>query len=106
MHDKNVRKRLLSMAGQASQTVAKPGLTRNKMLLCVWWDWKGYEGIIANEKADELAKTGALEKQIGPEPFCELPKCMAQLTLQTYCNYHTLIRWRQLPGMNHSRVLI
>ncbi|CAH2226510.1 jg57 [Pararge aegeria aegeria] len=30
-----------STAGQASQTVAKPGLTRNKMMLCVWWDWKG-----------------------------------------------------------------
>ncbi|KAJ0182783.1 hypothetical protein K1T71_002152 [Dendrolimus kikuchii] len=26
---------------QASQTVAKPGLTRNKVMLCVWWDWKG-----------------------------------------------------------------
>ncbi|KAJ0174850.1 hypothetical protein K1T71_009958 [Dendrolimus kikuchii] len=22
-------------------TVAKPGLTRNKVMLCVWWDWKG-----------------------------------------------------------------
>ncbi|KAJ0174901.1 hypothetical protein K1T71_010009 [Dendrolimus kikuchii] len=30
-----------SKAGQASQTVAKPGLTRNKVMLCVWWDWKG-----------------------------------------------------------------
>ncbi|KAL0839102.1 hypothetical protein ABMA28_017081 [Loxostege sticticalis] len=32
---------LMNRAGQASQTVAKPGLTRNKVLLCVWWDWKG-----------------------------------------------------------------
>ncbi|KAJ0177163.1 hypothetical protein K1T71_007172 [Dendrolimus kikuchii] len=38
---KNVRKRSWSKAGQASQTVAKPGLTRNKVMLCVWWDWKG-----------------------------------------------------------------
>ncbi|CAH2218216.1 jg4479 [Pararge aegeria aegeria] len=66
----------------------------------------GHKGIIGNEKADELAKTGALQKQIGPEPVCGKPKSLAQLTLQTYCNYHTLIPWRQVPGMNHSRVLI
>ncbi|KAJ0183521.1 hypothetical protein K1T71_001497 [Dendrolimus kikuchii] len=35
-YDKNVRKRSWSKAGQASQTVAKPGLTRNKVMLCVW----------------------------------------------------------------------
>ena len=39
-YDKNVRKRSWSKAGQTSQTVAKPGLTRNKVMLCVWWDWK------------------------------------------------------------------
>ncbi|KAJ0175163.1 hypothetical protein K1T71_009304 [Dendrolimus kikuchii] len=39
-YDNNVRKRSWSKAGQASQTVAKPGLTRNKVMLCVWWDWK------------------------------------------------------------------
>ncbi|KAJ0180109.1 hypothetical protein K1T71_004700 [Dendrolimus kikuchii] len=33
MYDKNVRKRSWSKAGQASQTVAKPGLTRNKVML-------------------------------------------------------------------------
>ncbi|CAH2264972.1 jg5037 [Pararge aegeria aegeria] len=41
MYDKNVRKRSWSKAGLASQTVVKPGLTRNKVMLCVWWDWKG-----------------------------------------------------------------
>ncbi|KAJ0181732.1 hypothetical protein K1T71_002454 [Dendrolimus kikuchii] len=40
-YDKNLRKRSWSKAGQASQTVAKPGLTRNKVILYVWWDWKG-----------------------------------------------------------------
>ncbi|GFX53184.1 mariner Mos1 transposase [Trichonephila clavipes] len=27
--------------GEAAQTVAKPGLTARKVLLCIWWDWKG-----------------------------------------------------------------
>ncbi|KAJ0171809.1 hypothetical protein K1T71_012572 [Dendrolimus kikuchii] len=40
-YDKNVRKRSWSKAAQASQTVAKPGLSRNKVMLCIWWDWKG-----------------------------------------------------------------
>ncbi|CAH2251640.1 jg2300 [Pararge aegeria aegeria] len=58
--------------------------------------------VIGNEKDDELAKTDAFEKQIGPEPVCRIPKSLAQLTLQTYFNNHTIIHWRQLPGMNHS----
>ncbi|KAJ0179247.1 hypothetical protein K1T71_004959 [Dendrolimus kikuchii] len=34
-YDKNVRKRSWQRAGQASQTVAKPWLTRNKVMLCM-----------------------------------------------------------------------
>ncbi|GFW77944.1 putative DD34D transposase [Trichonephila clavipes] len=26
--------------GEAAQTVAKPGLTARKVLLCIWWDWR------------------------------------------------------------------
>lgn len=29
------------MENEAAQTVAKPGLTARKVLLCVWWDIKG-----------------------------------------------------------------
>ncbi|GBP60267.1 hypothetical protein EVAR_14029_1 [Eumeta japonica] len=29
-----------SKCKQAPKTIAKPGLTRNKLILCVWWDWK------------------------------------------------------------------
>ncbi|GFT27280.1 hypothetical protein TNCV_5140691 [Trichonephila clavipes] len=35
-----VRKRSWSKCGEAAQTVAKPGLTARKVLLCIWWDWK------------------------------------------------------------------
>ncbi|GFX46174.1 histone-lysine N-methyltransferase SETMAR [Trichonephila clavipes] len=27
--------------GETAQTVAKSGLTARKVLLCIWWDWKG-----------------------------------------------------------------
>ncbi|GFX84056.1 histone-lysine N-methyltransferase SETMAR [Trichonephila clavipes] len=26
---------------EVAQTVAKPGLTARKVLLCIWWNWKG-----------------------------------------------------------------
>ncbi|GFW91545.1 histone-lysine N-methyltransferase SETMAR [Trichonephila clavipes] len=40
-YDNIVRKRSWSKRGEAAQTVAKPGLTVMKVLLCIWWDWKG-----------------------------------------------------------------
>ena len=40
-YDNNVRKRLWSKPVEASQTVAKPVLTPRKVMLSVWWDWKG-----------------------------------------------------------------
>ncbi|GFU13456.1 putative DD34D transposase [Trichonephila clavipes] len=39
-YDNIVRKRSWSKRGEAAQTVAKPGLTARKILLCIWWDWK------------------------------------------------------------------
>ncbi|GFW99112.1 histone-lysine N-methyltransferase SETMAR [Trichonephila clavipes] len=39
--DNIVRKRLGSKRGEAAQMVAKPALTIRKVLLCIWWDWKG-----------------------------------------------------------------
>ncbi|GBP81556.1 Histone-lysine N-methyltransferase SETMAR [Eumeta japonica] len=41
IYDKNVRERSWSQGKQAPQTIAKPGFTRNELMLCVWWDWKG-----------------------------------------------------------------
>jgi len=34
------RKRSWSKADDPPQTIFKPGLTKNKVLLSVWWDWK------------------------------------------------------------------
>ena len=40
-YDNNVLKRSWSKPGDASQTVAKLVLTPRKVMLSVWWDWKG-----------------------------------------------------------------
>ena len=36
-----VRKRSWSKRGESPQTTSKPRLRANKVMLCVWWDWKG-----------------------------------------------------------------
>ena len=40
-YDNNVQKRSWSKPREASQMVAKPVLTPRKVMLSVWWDWKG-----------------------------------------------------------------
>ena len=40
-YDNIKRKKSWSNRGEPAQTVAKPGLTVRKILLCVWWDWQG-----------------------------------------------------------------
>ena len=40
-YDNNVHKKKWSEPGEASQTVAKPVLTSRKVMLSIWWDWKG-----------------------------------------------------------------
>ncbi|GFU65196.1 mariner Mos1 transposase [Trichonephila clavipes] len=40
-YDNIVQKLLWSKRGKAAQTVVKPGLMAKKVLLCIWWDWKG-----------------------------------------------------------------
>ena len=40
-YDNVKRKRSWLKSVQSAQTMAKPGLTGRKVLLCVWWDWQG-----------------------------------------------------------------
>ncbi|GFU65800.1 histone-lysine N-methyltransferase SETMAR-like [Trichonephila clavipes] len=37
-YDNIVRKRSWSKCGEAAKTVANPGLSARKVLLCIWWD--------------------------------------------------------------------
>ncbi|GBP84880.1 Histone-lysine N-methyltransferase SETMAR [Eumeta japonica] len=71
-YDKNVRKRRFPKGKQAPQTIAKPGLTRNKYILCVWWDWKGiihYELLPPGKTIDSdlgrREKTAGIDQWIG-----------------------------------------
>ena len=62
-YDNVKRKQSWSKSGEAAQTVAKPGLTARKVLLCVWWDSQGiihYE-LLPAQFGPVLPTTGPLE---------------------------------------------
>ncbi|GFV91086.1 mariner transposase [Trichonephila clavipes] len=40
-YNNTVRKQSWSKRSEEAQTVIKPGLTARKVLLSIWWDWKG-----------------------------------------------------------------
>ncbi|GFW42337.1 histone-lysine N-methyltransferase SETMAR [Trichonephila clavipes] len=40
-YDNTVRKLSWPKCCELGQTVSKPGLTARKVLLCIWWNWKG-----------------------------------------------------------------
>ena len=51
------RKRSWSKRSEVTQTTGKPGLTANKVMLSVWWDWKGivyYEILEPGQTVDSV----------------------------------------------------
>ncbi|GBP65180.1 Mariner Mos1 transposase [Eumeta japonica] len=57
-NDKNVQKNDGQKASKFHR-LAKPGLTRNKLMLCVWWDWKGiiYYEFLPTSKTISIANS-------------------------------------------------
>lgn len=59
------RKRSWSKSGEAAQTVAKAGLHPKKVMLSIWWDWKGivyYELLPPNQTIDSTKYCSQLDK--------------------------------------------
>jgi len=67
------RKRSWSKVDDPPQTISKPGLTGNKVMLSVWWDWKGivhYELLQRGETINSVlcyTQLGRLEEAIQKE---------------------------------------
>lgn len=64
-YDNNVRKRSWSKKDEAPQTIAKPTLTLRKVMLSVFWDWKGivhYELLEPGQTVDSLFYCDQLER--------------------------------------------
>jgi len=51
-YDNPTKKRSWIKKGEKAQAIAKPGLTRKKVMLYVWWNWKRivhYELLSSNQ---------------------------------------------------------
>ncbi|GFY34318.1 mariner Mos1 transposase [Trichonephila clavipes] len=70
--DNILRKRSWSKCGDVAETVAKPGLTSRKVLLCIWWDW---EGIIYYELLP-------LGQTLNSDLYCQQLDCLKLATDQ------------------------
>jgi histone-lysine N-methyltransferase SETMAR len=65
MYDNIKRKKSWCSPGQPTQTVAKADLHPKKVMLCVWWDWKGvvyYELLPQGETIDSTKYCSQLTK--------------------------------------------
>jgi len=65
IYDNPTRKRSWIKKGEKAQTIAKPGLTRKKVMLRVWWDWKGivhYELLSFNQTINSELYCEQLQK--------------------------------------------
>ncbi|XP_032688787.1 2-oxoglutarate receptor 1-like [Odontomachus brunneus] len=61
----NVSQKRWSKRGEAAQTVAKAGLHPKKVMLSIWWDWKGivyYELLLPNKTIDSTKYCSQLAK--------------------------------------------
>ena len=73
-YDNPTRKRSWIKKGEKAQAIAKPGLTRKKVMLCVWWDWKGivhYEIIHSERFPSSPTMLLSSNQTINSELYCE-----------------------------------
>lgn len=66
----------------------------------------GHSGIMGNEKADELARIGAIVPQLGPEPFCGISRHQAYVVLNETMFQEARKVWAKTPLLEHAKALI
>lgn len=79
-------------------------LGRNNQVLILWIP--GHKGFEGNEMADSLAKKGASEKFMGPEPVVAVALNTAKTVNGNWVNERMILRWSETEGLAHSKKFI
>jgi ribonuclease HI len=66
----------------------------------------GHSGVEGNEKADQLAKFGADEPLLDPEPFCCITKKTARMAIDLWAQSKARMAWKHTPGQRHAKKMI
>jgi hypothetical protein len=66
----------------------------------------GHEGIIGNEMADQLAKTGSEYLFIGPKPACGISIAAAKKAARDWTNRNHKKYWESIIGIKQTKGLI
>jgi hypothetical protein len=66
----------------------------------------GHSGVEGNEKRHQLAKLGADEPLLGPEPFCGITKNTARRAIDLWGHSKARMAWKHTPGQRHAKKII
>jgi hypothetical protein len=66
----------------------------------------GHEGIVGNETADHLARTGSEHPFIGPEPPCGISIGVAKKAVTDWTNRNHNEHWESITGLTKAKGLI
>jgi ribonuclease HI len=72
-------------------------LARHNRVQLIWVP--GHEGIVWNETADQLAKTGSEHPFIGPEPACSISVGVAKKAVTDWTSRKHKEYWESLTGL-------
>lgn len=79
-------------------------LARNNRVHLGWVP--GHRGIVGNEKADQLAKTGSTTPFVGPEPVVGINKAEVRSIIARWTfNSHQAV-WDAASGLRHSKAMM
>jgi hypothetical protein len=66
----------------------------------------GHSGVEGNEKTDQLAKFGADEPLLIPEPFCGITKKTTRRPIDLCAQSKVRMAWKHTPGQKHAKKMI